>query len=79
MTYDTFSSQKVENLPYVKKSYLQKGRISLFFKLNGFRLVLFETIHSYTLLDINARRLYIANLIFQEAANVFFKRIFAKV
>ena len=31
VTYDTFSSQRVENLPYGKKSYLQKGGITLYF------------------------------------------------
>ena len=31
VTYDTFSSQRVENLLYGKKSHLQKGGITLYF------------------------------------------------
>ena len=31
VTYDTFSSQRIENLLYSKKSYLQKEGITLYF------------------------------------------------
>ena len=31
VTFDTFSSQRFENLPYGKKSHLQKGGITLYF------------------------------------------------
>ena len=31
VTYDTFSSHRIENLLYGKKSYLQKGEITLYF------------------------------------------------
>ena len=31
VTYDTFSSRRFENLLYGKKSYLQKGGITLYF------------------------------------------------
>ena len=31
VTYDTFSSQRIDNLLYGNKSYLQKGGITLYF------------------------------------------------
>ena len=58
VTYDTCSSQRIENLPYGKKSNLQKGGIALYFKLNCFKLVSFQTIHSYTIFNINTKHLY---------------------
>ena len=51
MAYDTFSSQRIENLPYDKKN-------SLISKLNCFKLISFEAIHSYTMLNIKTKHLY---------------------
>ena len=36
VTYDTFSSQRIEYLLYGKKSYLQKGGITLYFETKLF-------------------------------------------
>ena len=58
VTYGTFSSHRIENLPYGNKSYLQKGGKRFISKLNCLKLVSFETIPSYTMFNINIKDLY---------------------